>query len=142
MDIIKYIQSNDDYGLDSYFNDFLDNDKSLNIIDKFFIFLQLRALNFNNRVTITGTHETGREAVAKIDIFKFLGSYISYIEKIEKNYSLVVDELTINFKIPSSLFFRNLYALMADCVTDITISGESIYKEKKDKEKLEILFYP
>jgi hypothetical protein len=139
LDIIKFIQSNDDFGLDSYFNELLDNKNSLNIIDKFFILLQLRALNFNNRVIITGVHKSGREAISKIDIFKFLGEYISYTEKIEKNYQLNLDELQISFEIPKNLYFKNIFALMFDCIIDITVSGESIYKNKKDKEKLEIL---
>jgi hypothetical protein len=139
LDIIKYIQANDDHGLNLYFNEFLGNDNTLNIIDKFFIILQLRALNFNNRVVIAGLHKTGKEALSKIDIFKFLGEYIAFIESYEGEFYIKIDDLEIKFTLPKNLYFKNIYALMLDCIADVKIGEESLYKNKTEKQKLEII---
>ena len=139
LNIIKYIKANDDYGLSKYFEQNTIDFQAPSLIDKFFVLIQLRALNFNNRVVFKGNHFSGSDAVSNVDLFKFLGDILSSYAKIQHNYQFAHEGLTITFRLPTKLYFKNIYSLLLDTIVDMSYSGTSIYMNKKDKEKLEIL---
>jgi len=139
LNIIKYIKANDDYGLSKYFEHNTIECATPTLLDKFFILIQLRALNFNNRVVFKGKHVSGSDAAANVDLFKFLGDILNNYSTIPQSYTFKSEKLEINFKLPTKLYFKNIYSLLLDIITDITFDGTSLYKEKSKKEKLEIL---
>ena len=139
LNIIKYIKANDDYGLSKYFEHNVVDCYAPTLLDKFFIIIQLRALNFNNRVTFKGKHATGSDAISNVDLFKFLGDILIQHSNIPQTHQYRYKNLIIDFKLPTKLYFKNIYSLLLDTITGISYNNVSLYKNKSEKEKLEIL---
>lgn len=139
LNIIKYIKANDDYGLSKYFEHNVVDCSVPTLLDKFFVLIQLRALNFNNRVVFKGKHASGSDAVSNVDLFKFLGDILTQYPSIPQTHQYKCENLVINFKLPTKLYFKNIYSLLLDTITDILYNNVSLYENKNEKEKLEIL---
>jgi hypothetical protein len=140
LTITKYIKANDEFGLSNYLNELLKPVDALTSIDKFFVVLQLRALNLGNTITLKGRHVEGRDVFYKKDIFGFLGEYIKHCETIPEHYTFVKQDLEIIFKHPSNLYYKNFIQLLNDIVVDIKLNNESILVNTTKKEKFNIIF--
>lgn len=134
--ISKYIKANDDYGLTKILNEHLNSVGAKNILDKFFILLQLRALNISNTVTLKAKHITGEDATYTVNIFKFLGMFLEYNKTIQEEYVYEKDNVKIVFSLPANIYFANFYSLLVDSIKNIFVDGEDIIKNKNSKEKL------
>jgi soluble P-type ATPase len=137
--ISKYIKSNDEYGLSVYLNEFVKRVKGADILDKFFILLQLRALNISNKVIISGKHVTGSDATFKVNLFNFLGRYLEYSQSVPSRFTFTQDNLTIILHRPRNIYFKNFYSLLVDSIEQILIDNEDIFKDKSNQEKMEII---
>ena len=139
LTISKYIKANDDYGLNTFLNSLLSPLKLTNTIDKFCVLLQLRGLNLSGKATLTGKHSNNNKVDYTIDIFSFIGEYLEAIDSFDISSEYIFENIKIFFKTPSSLYFKNTYALISDIITDIEIQGTSEYAKKSSKEKIEYL---
>jgi len=137
--ISKYIKSNDEYGLSLYLNEFVKNIKGADILDKFFILLQLRALNISNKVIISGKHTSGSEATFNINLFNFLGRYLEYLQNVPAQFVFTQDNLTIKLQRPRNIYFKNFYSLLIDSIEQIIVNDEDIFKDKSNQERMDII---
>lgn len=137
--ISKYIKANDEYGLSLYFNELIKNAQDVDILDKFFILLQLRALNVSNKVTISGKHESGSDATFNINLFSFLGKYLDYQQNVPQQFTFTRDNLSIIFRRPRNIYFKNFYSLLCDSIEQVLIDDEDILKNKNNQEKINII---
>lgn len=137
--ISKYIKANDDYGLSVYFENLLKDSQATNIVDKFFVLCQLRALNLSNKITFNGKHISGSDATFKVNLFAFLQNYLNFSENLQKDYEYISGDLKIYFTLPKNIFFKNFFALLADIITKIEYEGDDLLKNKSIAEKFEII---
>jgi hypothetical protein len=137
--ISKYIKANDDYGLVKTLNKHLSEVGAKNILDKFFILLQLRALNVSNSVTLKAKHISGEDASFTVNIFKFLGTFLEYNKTLPQEYIFKNDKIEIVFNLPSNIYFANFYSLLLDSIKSIVINGEDVIKGKTVKEKFKFI---
>jgi hypothetical protein len=137
--ISKYIKANDEYGLSQYLNEFIKGIPNTDILDKFFILLQLRALNISNKVVISGKHISGSDATFNINLFSFLGKYLEYLQGIPTHFLFTQDNLTIRLRRPHNIYFKNFYSLLADSIDQVLVDGEDLFKDKNNQEKMNII---
>jgi hypothetical protein len=137
--ISKYIKANDEYGLSVYLNETIKTSQSIDILDKFFILLQLRALNISNKVVISGKHTSGSDATFTVNLFSFLSKYLDYLKNIPQHFSFIQDDLTIIFKRPRNIYFKNFYSLLFDTIEQILVNGENLFDGKSNQEKIDII---
>ncbi len=138
--ITKYIKADDELGLSIFLNQLLEPTGATNNVDKFFVILQLRALNFGNNITLKGRHVEGRDVLYKKDIFEFLGDYINFCESLKSNFIFKKQNLEIEFTYPANLFFKNFLHLLNESIVDIKVDGLSIFQDKTQTEKFNILY--
>ena len=137
--ISKFIKANDDYGLSSLFDSLLKDIPTNNIVDKFFILCQLRALNISNKIVLSAKHLSGENATYRINLFSFLGDYLNHIKTLEKEYVYEDEQLKIYFKLPTNIYFKNFYVLLNDIITKVEINGKNILEGKNQKETFDII---
>lgn len=140
LTITKYIKANDDYGLSTYLKHIVQKAGAKNIIDMFFVILQLRALNFNNNITLKGKHAEGTEATYKQNIFEFLGEFINYVENIPLEYTFEKDNLKIILTYPKKFYFKNFFSLLINTVQDIKVDDKTIFENLTPKEKFKLIY--
>jgi hypothetical protein len=137
--ISKYIKANDDYGLAKILNKHLHDVGAKNILDKFFILLQLRALNVSNTVALKAKHISGEDAGYTVNLFKFLGLFLEHSKTLPQEYVFKNDKIEIIFNLPSNMYFANFYSLLLDSINSIIIDGEDVIKGKSSKEKFKFI---
>jgi hypothetical protein len=137
--ISKYIKANDDEGLNQYFDTILSKFKNITILDKFFILLQLRALNFSSKVVITGKHVSGKEAVCNIILSEILQKLLDFCDTDMSQKAFIEKDLKIDFKLPQSLYFSDINNLLNEAVENIYINSACITKDVEGDDRNNII---
>ena len=137
LSLNKFILSNDENGVISYFNYLLDNENYLPQ-DKLFCLIFLRSLSMGNVVTLKLNNK--QIIVDKVDIKLniVLDSMLKGDSYMINDF--VLDEVNIKFKIGSKLYYKNFNEVLVDIVDDIFIEGFiEDYKDNSSEEKEQIL---
>jgi len=137
--ISKFIKANDEYGLSKYLSSLIDIDNNKNIVDRFATLLQLRALNVSNKVSLNAVHKTGDKASYKINLFNFLGDLITYIKDSPREFIFESKNKKFYFTLPKNLYFKNIYALLNDCLFKIEENEKDIFNGLTEAQKFQCI---
>jgi hypothetical protein len=137
--ISKFIKANDEYGLSKYLSELVDPDNNKSSIDRFAALIQLRALNVSNKVALNAVHKTGDKASYKINLFSFLGDLIAYLKDAPKEFIFNDGDTQYYFGLPKNLYFKNIYALLNDCLIRIDIKGKNVFEDLTDAQKFQYI---
>lgn len=134
IDINKFTQSQDDSGLSSYLNTLLyQTEHTYTSFDKLFILLVFRIKSMGNIITLSIDEDVKR--TVEIDIGLMLSKLNEYTPNILPAFRY--NDLLINFKLPTNLYFSNYYDLLQDITNTVTFQSGSIVL-KDDQKNLSI----
>lgn len=135
--INKFISSNDDEGLGNYLDTLL-LDFNGNSLDKFFILLSLRSICIGDKVVLKVNFPDKPSTTLKLSIKEILKKILNY--KLIKIPDFIKDDLTVKFKIPTRLYYKNLLSLLYDVIEDITVTNKlDSVKYMSEKNRMTVI---
>jgi hypothetical protein len=133
----KFLSSNDEEGFSEYI-DFILPFKDINSFDKFFILLCLRSTCIgdllNLKINIKDQPPTTLKLSIKEVIKKIIDFELTKIPDFEKG------DFSVRFKVPSSLYHKNLLFLLYDIIEDISVKDKlRSIRLMSEKEKMTVI---
>jgi hypothetical protein len=129
IEILKYIQSNDDNGLINYFEwliEDLSTDKKyikqLTNIEKFIILLDIRAVSVSSSLQLKGINDSKIDM--NISIIK--NNIYNNIKKLNLKKIINSSEIIVNLKSPKSFIIDNIDSIYQEVIDIIQIGDEAV----------------
>lgn len=143
FDIVKFISTNDDEGLNQYFEDLLYNnilDKSilsnLSNLEKFLILLDNRSLTIGDSLQL----KTAASAKIELLISSIKNNIINRIKEVELTKILKFENFILNLSTPKSLIIEDIDKIYKEIINKVQIDDEIIiFNSLTDFEKDSII---
>ena len=132
LTIIKYIQNNDNFGLNKFFESTI-LDPDLNIFDRFYLLLYYRMTFIDEKIVINKEER-------HIDI-----SLVSLLDRLEANYKdletvFVEDGIEVTLDLPTISYFNKIDELFISTIKSIKFGDKTLnFYELDDEEQTAVL---
>lgn len=132
--INKLINFKDDVGLSKFFDKFLDKNFTCNF-DKAFAIINLRSLCVGEELKMVSREENKPNTTIKLKLISILTRLLEDQQQPLPDFKY--KDLTINFKLPSKLYYSNFIEFLKDIILDLHVDNIG-YKNLSEKEKTEL----